>query len=338
MVTPDEKSSQSKVNKESFNTLIDLFNSVDVHEKGIEIVFAYLLHNKSIDDPKSISKELQLPLKRIYKIFSVLKDLGLIQVYDRPMKAILNPPVEAWEIIISNRMKFLQNEFNEKVQNCEEAFDQMAMAYNLRGEEEMLPPIEFLSLVKDEDPFEFTLNQLLAKKVVHIAKGVKIKNPHLKTMRSLVDDEEKLKKFGYNDFSDLMEKWYEKFTNLEFYVLFSEEYLNETLETINTLTLDHPVFQLVKTLKWKNQRIVVHISPRAFSSFVIQDRKNLLQFSIDPTNTFHGIFISRQQETTQVFLDKFSEMTNSAEPLNEYLTKNKIPKIDLLTLILLVLF
>ncbi|MHA1522705.1 MAG: hypothetical protein ACTSRK_21275, partial [Promethearchaeota archaeon] len=79
--------------------LHDLFEAIDIREKGIEKVYHFLLMNKTIDDPKSIVTTTNLGLKRIYKIFGVLKELGLVKIIDRPMKITINPPIPAWEMI-----------------------------------------------------------------------------------------------------------------------------------------------------------------------------------------------------------------------------------------------
>ena len=101
--------------QQSFSKLIDIFDAIDVHEKGIEQVYHYLLTHQIIEDIKKCSDDLDLPIKRVYKIFSVLKEIALIQVYDRPMKIILNPPLSAWETIISDRIQKMRDQLNEKV-------------------------------------------------------------------------------------------------------------------------------------------------------------------------------------------------------------------------------
>ncbi|MFX0180507.1 MAG: hypothetical protein ACFE78_09965, partial [Candidatus Hodarchaeota archaeon] len=66
--------------------LSSLFDAIGVIEKGIEKIYHYLLKNVRIDNLKDVSSQFGLTLKRGYKICSVLNDLELVQIYDRPMK------------------------------------------------------------------------------------------------------------------------------------------------------------------------------------------------------------------------------------------------------------
>ena len=86
-----------------FLTLSNMFSSLDIIEKGIEKIYSYLLENNKIENLKDVCKEFDLSLKRGYKICSVLNDLELVQIYDRPMKVLLATPiVPLWQKIVNN--------------------------------------------------------------------------------------------------------------------------------------------------------------------------------------------------------------------------------------------
>ena len=76
-----------------FLSLSTLFDSIGIIEKGIEKIYHFLLQNSRIDNLKDVVAQYDLTLKRGYKICSVLSDLELVQIYDRPMKIHLATPV-----------------------------------------------------------------------------------------------------------------------------------------------------------------------------------------------------------------------------------------------------
>ncbi|MFW9950218.1 MAG: hypothetical protein ACFFKA_08845 [Candidatus Thorarchaeota archaeon] len=90
------------MSEREFLALSSLFDALGVIEKGIEKIYHYLLQHKRIDNLKEVSMQFDLTLKRGYKICAVLNDLGLVQIYDRPMKILAkSPPIAIWQIIIN---------------------------------------------------------------------------------------------------------------------------------------------------------------------------------------------------------------------------------------------
>ena len=113
-------------NKSKFASLIDLFDSIDVIEKGIEQVYDFLLKSKTVDDLKILVDTLDLNLKRVYKVTSALKELGLIQIYNRPMKIQLLDPITSWETLIHEKISSIRKTAEEKAENCTGSFLKMA--------------------------------------------------------------------------------------------------------------------------------------------------------------------------------------------------------------------
>ena len=125
--------------------LSQLFDSIGIIEKGIERIYHYLLLNKRIDNLKEVSNQLNLSLKRGYKICSVLSDLGLVQIYDRPMKIhIATPIMTLWQNIIHKRIEDLQNQFQEKRNKCESALEDFTKQYKME-EQAIQEPVEFIN-------------------------------------------------------------------------------------------------------------------------------------------------------------------------------------------------
>ncbi|MFX1324623.1 MAG: hypothetical protein ACFE8N_06690, partial [Promethearchaeota archaeon] len=153
-----------------FLSLSQLFDSIGVIEKGIEKIYHYLLINKRIDDLKEVCTQFSLSLKRGYKICSVLNDLELVQIYDRPMKIHLaNPTLGLWQNLVTKRIENLQNDFNEKREKCEISLNNFIKNYNL-AEQVAQEPVEFVNY--DVKNFDESYHSFLAEKECKIAIGI----------------------------------------------------------------------------------------------------------------------------------------------------------------------
>ena len=90
---------------EEYIHLSNLFSSLGIIEKGIEKIYHHLLEHKRIENLKEVCDKYNLSLKRGYKICSVLSDLELVQIYDRPMKINLTTPlVSTWQKLTQRRI------------------------------------------------------------------------------------------------------------------------------------------------------------------------------------------------------------------------------------------
>ena len=113
-----------------FLPLSYLFDSIGIIEKGIEKIYHYLLLNKRIDNLKEVCDQYGLTLKRGYKICSVLNDLELVQIYDRPMKIhLVGNTISVWQKIINRHIENLTNQLQAKKNKCEMAFDTFMKKY-----------------------------------------------------------------------------------------------------------------------------------------------------------------------------------------------------------------
>jgi sugar-specific transcriptional regulator TrmB len=307
------------LNSTQFSALIDLFEAININEKGIEIIYDYLLKNKMIDDPKSIFERLGLSLKRVYKILSVLKEYGLIQVFDRPMKIVLNPPLKAWETIISNKIKQYREEINEKVRICEETYENMTKSYHITPDVPKLPPVEFISYTPHEDPIDFILNFISVEKTCLIAKGVKFENPLSQQLTNILKDPSHLKKFGLKNMDELIQGILFASQKKRFQVLLSEEYFEEILNKTQKIMNEFP--EIGQILHDFQIHLSIKLIKKPFSNFIVKDERELMQLSIDPKNALVGLFVSRQTEIVQVFADKFNELCALAEDLQNRLTQ-----------------
>ncbi|UYP48531.1 hypothetical protein NEF87_004816 [Candidatus Lokiarchaeum ossiferum] len=325
-------------NQNPFSKLVDLFDAIDINEKGIEIVYDYLIKNHTIEDPKSIYQTLGLSLKRIYKIFSVLKDLELVQVYSRPMKVILNDPITSWEKIVSDKIKQIRIESNEKITNCEMQFKSMIDSYNLIPEQPSLPPVEYINILGDNEPIDFINNELLGgpEKNIFISKGLRVKIDFIEHLYSLLSSKAYRKKNGYANFGEILEKWNKDFPNHTFNVLLSEEYLEETILKIAQTKIDPSELKILT--EKMNPNIEVRVSQNTIGNFIIKEDEELLQYSVDPSNTLLGAFISRQKEIIDVFSNKFSEMYSQSVEISQFFKDKKKPQLTLLEKIAYALF
>lgn len=304
-----------------FRYLIDLFDSINVSEKGIEKVYNYLLIHKKIDDPKLIQQELDInSFQRVYKIIKVLKDLDLVQTYGRPMKAILNAPVETWQKIISQKIEEIQHEASERINNCEEALAHMIDVYKLAKEAPDLPPVEFVNISTGEDPFDFLSRDLISShQTIRLAKDLHFKFPFLNNFYAKTQKSGKI--LSREQYSIFLERIMEDLVGKKIQILFSEEYIKDMLPIIRNLEkqFDQKMIQEVEAQLQENCEFQVWVHPSAVGNFIIKNSSELLQYSIHPSNYLLGFFISRQDEIINIFKNKFDEKCSESKNINELL-------------------
>jgi len=317
----DLKGLESRDSSTQFSTVINLFEAMGISEKGIEIVYDYLLHNKMIEDPKSIFEKLDLSLKRVYKIFSVLKELGLIQIYDRPMKVVINPPLSSWQRLLSKKINEMREETERKVKSCEYAFQQVVDAYQLVPEAPPLPPVEFISFLNQENLLEMALNEIIPEQSTLIAKGLAYESPINAQLQTWISNIIQNKNQGYIALQSFLDEWVKKIPLQKIHMLISEEYFNEI--TIKFRSYKDIIQKTMTIIKFPPINVEIKIIPKSFGNFVVKDEKELYQFSIDPNNTLVGWFVSRQREIIQIFKEKYEDLTKNAESIENFLARRK---------------
>ncbi|MHA1235332.1 MAG: hypothetical protein ACTSQL_09645 [Promethearchaeota archaeon] len=290
--------------------LSSLFDAIGIIEKGIEKIYHYLLKHKRIDNLQDISTQFNLTLKRGYKICAVLNDLGLVQIYDRPMKIHLaTPPISLWQTIINERIEELSQLFQEKKELAENALSDFIQNYNL-NEQVTQEFVEFVNY--NLKNIGETYHSFLAEEECKIALGIRYENEFSSV----------IKKFGISsipeDLSESMRsgitKIKENLINIDIQVIFSTEVIKELLVSEE--------FQLVSNylksydLIFKN--ISVRVTDADFSNFNLTDSE-LVQPSFDPTNKLIGAYISRNTNIYQIFYEKFNELYEKGIPLTQFL-------------------
>ncbi|MFX1326569.1 MAG: hypothetical protein ACFE91_00295 [Promethearchaeota archaeon] len=305
-----------------FLSLSQLFDSIGIIEKGIERIYHYLLIYKKIDNLKEVCNQFNLSLKRGYKICSVLNDLGLVQIYDRPMKILVNTPIMTlWQNIINKRIEDLKSDFQEKIDKCETAIEDFTRKYKL-DEQIVQEPVEFINYnIKN---FDESYHHFLATSECKIAIGIRYDNPlvsmiHEDRFKNLSEDIKTAMSSGMNRIK-------ENLINVEVQVIFNSE-------VIKDLLLSKEFELLTNHLKQYNinfKKIVIHVTDEAFSNFSLTDNE-LMQPSFDPTNILIGTYVSRNKNIYQIFHDKFIEIFEKGISINRFLTEEKDLKITSLT-------
>jgi len=293
-----------------FLALSSLFDAIGIIEKGIEKIYHYLLEHKRIDNLNEVSTQFNLTLKRGYKICAVLSDLGLVQIYDRPMKIHLaTPPISIWQTIINERIEELSQLFQEKKENAENSLSNFIQNYNL-SEQITQEFVEFVNY--NLKNIGETYHSFLAEEECKIALGIRYENEFSSV----------IKKYGISsipeDLSESMRsgitKIKENLVNIDIQVIFSTEVIKELLVSEE--------FQLVSNylksydLLFKN--ISVRVTDEDFSNFNLTDSE-LVQPSFDPTNKLIGAYISRNTNIYQIFYEKFNELYEKGIPLTQFL-------------------
>lgn len=305
-----------------FLPLNQLFDSIGIIEKGIERIYHYLLENKRIDNLNEVCNQFNLSLKRGYKICSVLSDLGLVQIYDRPMKIhIANPIMTLWQNLIHKRIENLKNQFEEKRDKCESAIEDFTRKY--RSEEQVIQePVEFINY--SIRFFDESHHHFLAQSECKIAVGIRYDNPlvsliHEDRLNNLPEDTRIPMRLGMNRIKDNLK-------NVEVQVIFSSEVIKDLLVSKEfKLLTDH-----VAPFNIEFKRIDIHVTDEAFSNFSLTDTE-LIQPSFDPTNILIGAYVSRNMNIYQIFYDKFSEIFAKGISIERFITKDKDIKIDSLS-------
>ena len=305
-----------------FLPLSQLFDSIGIIEKGIERIYHYLLLNKRIDNLKEVCDQFNLSLKRGYKICSVLSDLGLVQIYDRPMKIhIANPIMTLWQNIIHKRIEDLQNEFQEKRDKCESALDGFIKKFRM-NEEVIQEPVEFINYnVKN---FDESYHSFLAQSESKIAIGIRYENP-------LID---LIHKYGYNkvpsEISESiktgMNRIKENLKNITIQVIFHSDVVKDLINRREFELLTNHIEHF--NLEFKN--ILIHVTDENFSNFSLTDNE-LIQPSFDPAFELIGVYISRNRSIYQIFDEKFIQIFKNGIPIKQFLKDKEEIKIDSLS-------
>ncbi|MHA2282284.1 MAG: hypothetical protein ACXAC5_15685 [Promethearchaeota archaeon] len=296
-----------------FLSLSQLFDSIGVIEKGIERIYHYLLVNKRIDNLKEVCDQFNLSLKRGYKVCSELSDLGLVQIYDRPMKIHLaTPTLELWQNLIHQRVEELQNQFQENRGKCEVALKTFVNKYKFEDQVSQ-EPVEFINY--DLKNLDESYHSLLAENECKIALGIRYNNPlieyiHEDRFKTLSEDIQEGFRFGMNRIKENLKQ-------INVKVIFNSEVIKELL-------ISEEFQQLIKHIEPFNMQfkdITVRVTDEDFSNFNLTDNE-LIQPSFDPTNILIGVYVSRNKNIYQIFKDKFDEIFEKGISINQFLTQN----------------
>ncbi|MHA2288389.1 MAG: hypothetical protein ACXABG_06345 [Promethearchaeota archaeon] len=302
------------MSEREFLALSSLFDAIGIIEKGIEKIYHYLLQHKRIDNLKEVSTQFDLTLKRGYKICAVLNDLGLVQIYDRPMKILAkSPAIAIWQRIINERIEELSQLFQEKKEKAESALEEFIKNYSF-VEQETQEFVEFINY--DLYNFDETYVSFMAEKECKIALGIRYENELSSVIKkhgipNLPASLNEAMKSG-------MTKIKENLYNVDIQVIFSTELIKELLMSEE--------FKLVSDyldsygLKFKN--LEVRVTDEDFSNFNLTDSE-LIQPSFDPTNKLIGAYISRNANIYQIFYEKFNELYEKGLPLSQFLKEDK---------------
>ncbi len=291
-----------------------LFDSIGIVEKGIERIYHYLLVHKKIENLKEVCEKFGLSLKRGYKVASVLNELNLVQIYDRPMKIHLNQPVvPIWQELINARIEELRNQFMEKKNRCESAFEQFIKKYNL-SDEPQSEPVEFLSININNIPDLFYV--YTSGKSSRIALSIRYDNPFILELKKYLNKElpKNIKEPLIKSLIQLKNEMQDK----DIKVIFSKEYLDSTINTQEFKFLT----EFIESFSIQFKNIEVRVFEQGFSNFSLTDDE-LIQPCFDPSNILIGFYISRSDKIYQIFSDKFNEIFKNAKPINEFLKKVK---------------
>ncbi|MHA1913601.1 MAG: hypothetical protein ACW986_13850 [Promethearchaeota archaeon] len=297
-----------------FLSLSQLFDSIGVIEKGIERIYHYLLINKRIDNLKEVCDQFSLSLKRGYKICSVLSELELVQIFDRPMKVHLAIPIlDLWQSLINKRILALQTQFEEKREKCETSLEAFITKYNLE-EQAVQEPVEFINY--DVRNFDESYYTFLAEKESKLAIGIRYHNPLIDLIQEygfskIPEERASSITQGMNRIKDNLKK-------IDVKVIFHTEVIIDLLNSKEfELFAKH-----VEPMNIEFKNITIHVTDENFSNFSLTDTE-LIQPSFDPTNILIGAYISRNKNIYQIFEKKFNEIFENGKPIEEFLRKNK---------------
>lgn len=304
-----------------FFSLSNMFSSLDIIEKGIEKIYSFLLENNKIENLKEVCKQFDLSLKRGYKICSVLSDLELVQIYDRPMKVLLaTPVVPIWQKIVNKKIEEWQVQYKEKKELCKSSLMEFFTKHNLT-ESETPEPVEFVNF--DLEHMEDIYYPFYAERECKIAIGIKYENPIASLIREYLNNENKI--MSINDIpkelgipvQEGLNRLKKNLIKISIQVIFNAELVDDLLNSAEFKMVSE--FLGLSKLKFEN--IEVRITKDDFSNFNLSD-DDLIQPSFSPTNKLIGAYISRNKNIYQIFYDKFNELFEKGIPLNEYLEKH----------------
>lgn len=292
-----------------------MFDSIGVIEKGIERIYHHLLKHVRIENLKEVSEQYDLTLKRVYKICSVLSDLGLVQIFDRPMKILLATPiVPIWQKLINKRIEQFQNEFNEKKRTCEATFEDFIQSYS--PDEEITPePVEFVNF--EGINFENIYYPLYAKDICKIAIGIKYETPVSTIINKISNGT--IKKEEIEPLIKEMKRIKENLNKIILKVIINNELLNELINGNEYKILT----ENVKEHKFEFKDLDVRITEEHLSNFSLTESR-FIQPCFDPVNKLLGLFVSRDENIYNVFDNKFKEFFETGIPINEYLKNQKL--------------
>ena len=305
-----------------FLTISNMFSSLDIIEKGIEKIYSYLLDNEKIENLKEVCKEFDLSLKRGYKICSVLSDLELVQIYDRPMKVLLAKPiVPVWQKIVNKKIEEWQVQYRDKKELCKSSLQEFFKKHNLL-EIETPEPVEFVNF--DLDHLEEIYYPFYAERECKIALGIKYENPVASLIREYANTESKFTSFTEIPrelkvpFQEGISKLKDNLLKINIQVIFNTDLVDELLSS-NEFKM---VSEFLEQSDLEFESLDVRITKDNFSNFNLSDNE-LIQPSFSPTNKLIGAYISRNKNIYQIFYDKFNELFEKGIPLNEYLDKHE---------------
>ena len=302
------------MSEREFLALSSLFDTIGVIEKGIEKIYHYLLQHKRIDNLKEISTQFDLTLKRGYKICAVLNDLGLVQIYDRPMKILAkSPSIAIWQRIINERIEELSQLFQERKEKAESALEDFIKNYSFT-EQVTQEFVEFINY--DLNNFDETYISFMAEKECKIALGIRYENELSAVMKkygisNIPEDLNEAMKSG-------MTKIKENLKNIDIQAIFSTELIKELLLSEEF----KPVSNYLDLYDLKFKNIDVRVTDEDFSNFNLTDNE-LIQPSFDPTNILIGAYISRNANIYTIFYEKFNELYEKGIPLAQFLKEQK---------------
>ncbi len=308
------------VEEGEFLILSQLFDSIGIVEKGIERIYDYLLRNKKIENLNEVCEQNGLSLKRGYKICSVLNDLNLVQIYDRPMKIFLQTEVVArWQELINLRIEKLQKEFQEQKEKCELNLEEFLKNYDLK-EKEIQEPVEFYGL-NIPNFSEILRNYKVASSECRIAIGIHYENPLI----SLIKKEQKddIQKLLKNEILPEILSVEPNLRKLNVILVLNEELFIELINSSEYALLN----ELINSMDLKVNKIDARITNVNFSNFSLTDDE-LIQPSFDPTNQLIGCYISRNKNIYQIFSDKFNEISKNGISLKDFVKQNKSIPLD----------
>ncbi|MBD3195538.1 MAG: hypothetical protein GF317_10810 [Candidatus Lokiarchaeota archaeon] len=306
-----------------FLALNQLFDSIGIIEKGIEKIYHFLLLNKRIDNLKKVCNQFNLTLKRGYKISSVLSDLELVQIYDRPMKIILQTPViPVWQRIISNRIEELKNQFEEKKTYCESSFQKFNKIYDLKEEEVEQEPVEFINYSLDN--LDDLYYPLYANKESKIATGIRYENILVSSIKNETIDG--IQKKYKTPILECVKNISKNIKEISVRVIFN----NDIVEILLNSREYRILTSLLETIDFEFKDFEIRITEEDFSNFSIVDDE-LIQPSFDPSNKLMGAYISRNKNIFQIFYDKFEELFKKGIPINEFVKNDDSLKVKSLS-------